>query len=56
MLAELQRLPRQAELLAFEAGYEDSGARGRGGRVGRAAGCTCILMLGATTFSSASAS
>jgi len=41
LLETLQRLPRDAELLAFEAGCEDYCEREVDEVEGRAAGCTC---------------
>jgi hypothetical protein len=52
MLVELQRLPRDAELLAFEAGCEDYCEREVDEvewQGGRAAGRTCILVPAAMT-------
>jgi len=53
-LAELQRLPRDAEVLAFEAGCEEY-CEGEVDEVEwRAAGCTCISVPGETTRNAAS--
>jgi hypothetical protein len=49
MLESLQRLPRDAELLAFEAGCEDYCEREVDEVECRAVGCTCISAPAATT-------
>jgi hypothetical protein len=49
MLAELQRLQRDAELVAFEAGCEESCEREVDEVEWQGAGCTCILAPDETT-------
>jgi hypothetical protein len=49
MLTALQMLPRDAELLAFEAGGEDNCEREVDEVNGRAAGCTCTWVSAGTT-------
>jgi hypothetical protein len=45
MLDEIQRLPRDAELLAFEAGHEGYCEREIGEINSTASGCTCIVVV-----------
>jgi hypothetical protein len=54
LLAELQRLPRDAELLAFEAAARTIASARSTRSSSRAAGSTCILGPGATSDRGAS--